>query len=342
MNRSLPPRRRFASAGLAFALALATATLLWNQGRREGLQESMKRPQATPPPDTAAFGASQNPDYAARLAALRVRRLQATTPEAKCAIAGEFASLALDAHFKSAGEGVLSLTAYDEALALYREAGERRGEADTRMNRATTLGMLGKADEACRELFAVYEIFRALPGTDLQQAEALCRLGQRLTQAQKLDDAHRVLDRSLRIRQRCREENGVADCLAALGELAIQENRFAEARMLLGDAAQSFGARGKTPARAAVLGQLGDVALAEGQCDEADRLYAEGLAVWKPLKQGYWIGRFLARRAEVALAKRHFTEAERLAQQSLGLLQASNSPGDSLYPQRVLNRLAQR
>ena len=333
----LPSSRRLKLAATTFVFALATTTLLWNQGRRFGKEEAL-RPTAAPTAAPSIFTEAVS-DYATKLDALIARLKTVATREEKQKLARELAELGRGAHFQNQGEGKLSLRAWDGALNLYHELGEGPGEVDILLNRATTVGMLGEPAEAERNLRQALEIVSDLPKSDLQKAEVLCRLGQRVGSSGHYDEARGYLDRSLRIRQRFHEVHGEADCLAALGQFAYEEGQYAIARKLLLEAAQSFASLGKAPSRAAVLGQLGDVALAEGDRVEAERLYAEGLAVWEKAEQGYWVGRFLARQARLALGNDN-QKAEKLARRSLALLEVSNSPTSVAWPLTVLAELA--
>lgn len=335
MRFILPTSRRLKLAGTAFVLTLATTTILWNQGRKFGKQEALQ-PTAAPMTAPSIFTEPVTVSYAQKLAALRAKLPWAKTAPQKQALAGEFLVLGLGAHFRNEGEGKLSLAAYDEALALFLGAADRQGQAGVLMNRATTIDMLGKTKEAEEGLRTALEIYTSLPAMELQQAEVLFRLGERLGAAGHYDEARRVLDRSLRIRQKKAEVHGQGDCLAALGQLAYEEGQGALARQLLGEASQLYVRCGDAGARGAVLGQLGDVALAEGEFAEAEKLYGEGLAIWRKADQGYWVGRFLARQASLALKQEKLDEAERLAQESLKLLESSNSPTSVAWPLTVL------
>ena len=337
MRVFLPSHRRLALAGITFTLTFTTATLLWNRGREFGHEEALR---PTPGLALAPKIAIDTTDYAQKLAMLRAKLPTARTVEQKLALAGEFGELALGAHHRNQGEGKLSLMAYDEALALQRAVKDSRGEAGTLMNRATTVAMLGRPTEAEKDLRTALALYEVLPDSDLPQAEVLYRLGERLGVGGHYDEARTLLDRSLRIRQKKAEHNGEADCLAALGQLAYEEAQYALARQFLGQAAQSFAALGKAPARAAVLGQLGDVALAEGELAEAEKCYGEGLAIWKEEKHELWIGKFLTRQARVALARKQWDQAETLAQKSKQLMETSNGPTSVAGPLMVQAEVA--
>lgn len=333
-------KKRVATAGLAFVLTLATTTLLWTRGREFGQAEA-RRPTPSPQPVITVFSDPKlngltASDYQNRLAALQAKKEQATSKEQKRELASAFLELALNAHFRNQGEGTLSLQAYDEALALWHSLGDKRAEANTLMNRATTIALLGQPEKAELDLNAALATFASLPETALQQAEVLYRLGDLSVDQKRYPAACTYLDRSLRIRQKLGEKNGEADCLSALGQAAFGEGQRALARQLLGEAASGFAALGKVESRAAVLGDLGDVALAEGELDEASRYFTEGLAVWKKGNNGTWVGKFLTRQARVALAKNDLPEAERLANESLALFRASNSPVSAKAPLALL------
>ena len=333
-----PTSRRLKLAATTFVFALATTTLLWSQGRRFGKEEAL-RPTAAP---TAAPSIFTEPvsDYGAKLEALMTRQTVVVTHEEKRKLAGELVELGRGAHFQNQGEGKLSLQAWDAALGLYREVGDAPGEVDILLNRATTVGMLGKPDEAEQNLRQALERVPEIPQNDLQQAAVLHALGQRVGTSGRYDEARGYLDRSLQIRHRLKEANGEADCLAALGQLSYEQGQSAQARLLLEQAAQGFARLGKVPARAAVLGSLGDVALAEGDIEGAEKLYTEGLSVWKEAKQDFWVGRFLARTARVALAKKELEKAKRLAEESMRLLEVSNGPTAAAWPLMVLGEVA--
>jgi tetratricopeptide (TPR) repeat protein len=332
-----PARRR--SALLAFTLTLATGLLLWNNGRQTGRRETLA-PSPVPIKVPAAFQGSESAsDYAQKLSALKRRIPEAKTAEEKLHLAEEFGVLGINAHFRNKGEGLLSLEAFEQALALVVPLNAPMAESGIRMSHATTLGMLGRVAEERQELEKALTLATPLADGELRVAEILYRLGSRLGEQGHYEKARRVLDRSLRIRQKKTEIHGQGDCLSALGQLAYEEGQLALARQLLGEAGQLFVRCGDAGAHAVAQGQLGDVALAEGEFGEAEVLYSKGLETWRKVEQGYWAGRFLSRQASLALKQHQTEQAERLAQESLALLEASNSPTSVAGPLLVLGEV---
>lgn len=323
---------RYVRAGVAFALTLATASLVWLNGRSVGLREKAsppaastwaRNPVAAPQP---AHAGSSDAEYARKLADARAAALNARTTEERRAAGRALYELARSAHFAGKGGERLSLEAYQEALRLARAVEDRNLEADVLIDLSETLRLLGRPAEADSTLRSVLALREAAVGTAEQLADTLFRYGDFQRVRGNYAEARKALDRSLRMRQREGHEPGQADCLSALGQVALEEGSPALARQLLQDAARLFAKNGKVESRAAVLGQLGDAALSEGAVSEAESLYQEGLAVWQERKQGFWTGRFLTRLAQTALKQGELERALRLAREAEDFLAASNGP----------------
>ncbi len=332
---------RFKRAGLAFVLTLSTTTILWSLARREGREEAL-RPTPAPTAAPTIFTEAKMTDPDAKLAALLRARGGARTSDKKKALAATLADFARKVHFQSAAKSEVALSAYDAALELRQEAGDRRAEADLLLNRADTLCLLGRSNDARTDLQRALAISKESADTALQQAAVLHQLGDLEGRAGRYDDARSYLDRSLSLRQKMGERNGVADCLRSLGQTSFEEGQHALARRSLEEAIHIYASLGNVQARAAALGHLGDVALAERDFSEASERYAEGLAVWQEEKQDFWVGKFLARQARLLLEQGDLNRAKELAQQSLETLRRSNGPKEAAWARLVLGEVALR
>lgn len=335
---------RVAQAGGAFLLTFATAALVWQGGRRAGLTEAVPHPTvpsvtAFTDPATAAMGEQ---DFSQQVSALIARGRAVGTKEEARGQAQKLYALARSAHFQSKGEGKLSLEAYQEALRLFRRAGDSYGEADVLLDLSETHALLGHGKEAEEALRAALALRKAGVGAPSQYADTLYRFGSFLQVRGQYQEARTSLDQALQIQQRWGNETGIADCLSAMGQVAYEEGSLALSRQLLTDAADRFAKNGKVESRAAVLGQLGDVALKQGEVAEAKQLYQEGLHVWEERHQGFWTGRFLVRLAQVALKENDLPRAERLAEEGRHLLSVSNGPVAQARALVVLGQIARR
>lgn len=332
---------RLKRAGLVFILTLSTTTILYSLARKEGRMEAL-RPSPPPTPAPTVFTEPKLTDPRTTLAALLQTRVGAKTPDDKKALSAKLVELALKTHYQSAADGTVSLDAYNSALELRREAGDRRAEADLLHNRAETLCLLGRTTEARADLQNALTISKESVDTALQQAAILQQLGDLERRTGRYRDARTYLDKSLSLRQKSNERNGIADCLRSLGQVSYEEGQNALARRSLEEAVQIYASLGNSQARAAALGQLGDVALAEGALKEAERLYAQGLAIWQEANQDFWIGKFLARQARLLLEEGDLNRADDLANQSLTTLLSSNGPKEAAWARLVLGEVALR
>ncbi len=328
-------------------LTLATATLVWQNGRRAGVTASrdLSTPHTAVLPSPNAFNtpsATQTAerDFAQKFSEIIVRRGTAPTKEVIHLEAQQLYELARAAHFQSKGGGFLSLAAYREARTQFYAVGDRYAEADVLVDMSDTQQLLGQTEGAEASLRAALALREAGFGHLSQKADTLYRLGDFLQARGRYAEARTSLDQALRLQQQLKNEPGVADCLAAMGQVAYSEDSLALARQLLEDAARLFEKNGKVESRAAVLGQLGDVALKQGATAEAKRFYNEGLGVWQAHKQGFWTGRFLVRLAQVALQEDDTAGARRLATRGRQFLSASNGPVAQARALVVLGQVA--
>lgn len=152
MRFMLPTSRRLKLAGTASVLALATTTILWDQGRKFGKHEALQ-PTAAPTAAPSIFTEPVTVSYAQKLAVLRAKLPGAKTAPQKQALAGEFMVLGLGAHFRNEGEGKLSLAANDEALALFVQ-----GLGETFMARQSAPERSDRANPLTRFALNSYEV----------------------------------------------------------------------------------------------------------------------------------------------------------------------------------------
>ena len=150
------------------------------------------------------------------------------------------------------------------SLAVQRQAGDRYGAGIALGNLGDACRALARFDEAIGHLEQALDIFREL-GDEHSQADSLSDLGEVYLAMGRLDDAEGCLLASLAIWRAIGERYGQAAALGRLGRAQKQAGRRAEARELLSEA--HF-----------ILAELGDV----GQAAEIESELAE-LAEGAPL-----------------------------------------------------------
>jgi tetratricopeptide (TPR) repeat protein len=157
-----------------------------------------------------------------------------------------------------------ALEAATRSLAVQRQAGDRYGEGIALGNLGDACRALARYDDAIGHLEQAMDIFREL-GDQHSQADSLSDLGDVYLTVGRLDDALSCLRASLAIWRAHGERYGQAATLGRLGLASKHAGRLAEARELLSEA--HF-----------ILAELGDL----GQAAEIEAELAE-LTVTAPL-----------------------------------------------------------
>jgi predicted ATPase/class 3 adenylate cyclase len=128
----------------------------------------------------------------------------------------------------------------DEALALYREIGDERGEANVLWGMANMRYFRGEADPASDDLRLALEKFRRV-GDRTMEAWTLHMLGGALIRADRLDEASADLRLALRLFHDSSDAAGITLVLDDLSSLAVGREDYERAARLWG-AARSLAA----------------------------------------------------------------------------------------------------
>ncbi|MEU3787837.1 hypothetical protein AB0E89_46295, partial [Streptomyces sp900129855] len=126
-------------------------------------------------------------------------------------------------------EGARTLTA---ALALYRDLGNRNGEANALKNLGPVQAALGDTEEGARTLTAALALYRDL-GNRNGEAEALNHLGTLALSERDLVTAHSCHEQALGIALEIGAPEDEAHALEGLARLHLTQERADEGRGLL-------------------------------------------------------------------------------------------------------------
>ena len=138
------------------------------------------------------------------------------------------------------GEGLRSL---EEALALYRELGDRRGEANVLWGLGNR-GYFGLSPDAGTDYFRqALEIFRTV-GDLTMAAWSLHMLGSGLARLQRYDESRPALHQALRHFHDASDASGIALVLDDLASLAVADGELPRAARLRGAARRLTAATG--------------------------------------------------------------------------------------------------
>ena len=201
-----------------------------------------------------------------------------------------------------------------EALTIYRELGDQRGEA-------FALYVLGSAlcghDDypAGRPLvFESLALYRKL-GDQAGVSEVLYALGNFIDE-QNPERARGYMDESLKLAQTLGDAAGVAARLSNLGRIAYRVGDYPSARARLTEALELQRRLGRSDI-SFIIEALGELAMREGHYDEAREYFEEGIALAREggrINANFWIFSFLGfvhlRLGEYARARAVFLEAQ--------------------------------
>ncbi|HEX2036767.1 MAG TPA: tetratricopeptide repeat protein [Chloroflexota bacterium] len=169
--------------------------------------------------------------------------------------------------------------AYDEAaLVLWREIGDRAGEATALSNLGSVANELGEYDTA-RECYEQSLALRRSLGEKAGIARVLVNLGTLAYSRRDLPQAQSLYQESLRLRREVGDHGGIAESLSLLGGVARASGAPAAARARCAESLTLFRQLGHQWGTAISLRVLGEAAHDEGRDEEAATLLEESLVL---------------------------------------------------------------
>jgi DNA-binding SARP family transcriptional activator/tetratricopeptide (TPR) repeat protein len=171
---------------------------------------------------------------------------------------------------------------FEQALAIYREIGDRRDEAGAANNLAFCYLILGRHEEAVAPLLDSLQLQREL-GRRYGEAVALCNLGEAYIELGRYDEAIARSQEALAI---TREINAVRDegyALHNLGRAYLEQGRLAEAAGLLEQALPIHRAAGDRYGEAQDLQRIGTVHAQAGRLAEARQTWTQARSLFEVL-----------------------------------------------------------
>jgi tetratricopeptide (TPR) repeat protein len=205
--------------------------------------------------------------------------------------------------------------AYDSALTLYRELGDRHGESST----LEGIGALARFNDdlvvAERSYSEALTTYRAV-GERLGEANTLRALGGLYVRTARLAAAEAAYGEALTTYRAVGSRLGEANTLRALGELYVRTARLAEAEAAYGEALTTYRAVGARLGEANTLRVLGELYVRTDRLAEAEAAYGEALTTYRAVvdrlgeANTLWaLGELYVRTARLATAEAAYGEA---------------------------------
>jgi uncharacterized protein (TIGR02996 family) len=208
---------------------------------------------------------------------------------------------------------------YREALALFRDDGDRRGEAVVLADLAIVHWWrqdLAGAEAVLREALAIPEL------GDQGAAHAWMSLASILNGQRRLDDARAAAERSREMSAAAGRRGNEAQALSLLSELARRQRRYADARELVAAAIAILRERGERRNEGVALGNLARVAIEDESYDEAREACEAALELDRECSNTYSEALQLMYLADIALARGDAAEARAWCEQSTARFEA--------------------
>jgi predicted ATPase len=215
-----------------------------------------------------------------------------------------------------------ALRAQEEALALYRDAGDRRGEG-------LVLGMLGllhfrqgRIEIARRQLRAALAIHREA-GNRWWEGIVLGNLGGIDAEQGRLDEGRRCMEEALVVHHATGNRRDAAIVLANLAGLDHFQGRTQDVVKRFKEALAIHRELGHRHGEAVVLDNMGALLIRRGQLDEARRRIHEALGIFREIGEPRWEALALGHLAGVGFAQGRTDEARRRSAEGVAVARDS-------------------
>jgi tetratricopeptide (TPR) repeat protein len=237
---------------------------------------------------------------------------------------------ALFQHLTTGGYWRVGERFYRQALAITREAGNRRGEGIALLHLGILAKDQGRPQEAARYYEQALAIAREL-GNRNAEGMTLGNLGILAKDQDRPDEAERYYEQALPIFRELgdRAQEGIA--LLNLGVLAARQGRLQEAARYYEQALAIARELGNRSGEASVLGSLGNLAKGQGRPDEAVRYYEQALPIFRELSNRRGEGNTLLNLGNLADDQGRPQEAARYYEQALAIArELGNRSGEGI------------
>lgn len=234
------------------------------------------------------------------------------------------------------GQVARTLELYEQAIKVFESLGEKRGEVQLRLNRASiSLNMLGGKEKIKEDaLFALR--YAEEVGDPLSRGQALTVMSEVERQRGNLIEARKLIEEGIAVIQSAGDQWLLAQEYRALGQLDIDEGNPSQALLDLEHALIICDELGMTNLKPPLIALRGVALKMEGKYSEALEAVSEAMLLIKPdIEQVYLIPYWYA---EVLEAMERYEEAAIAVQKSYELLQQAVS---GLSPQQREESLMQ-
>ena len=214
---------------------------------------------------------------------------------------------------------------FDQALALFRELGDKRGIA----SELNSLGGMAQGRGEYSRAQALIEeslLLRREIGDKYGIAASLNNLGLVALNQADYTQAQILFEENIALRRELGDKRGLAFCLTNLGVAALYQQDFRGVMRYCEESLALFRELGYKRGIAASLTNLGRAKLSQGDYEESQRLIEESLGLLEKLGDRASIAESLEALAEIAVGRNEIARAIRLYGAAEGLRETTGTP----------------
>ena len=219
-----------------------------------------------------------------------------------------------------AGDYARAEACNEEALVLWRRAGNRTQEANTLDYLAEGAKSQGDLQRA-RVLFDQSMALRTREGDERGTADTLCRVGSLLRSVGDHVGAVARFEEALALRRRTQHLGGTAYVLDMLGDTLRERGDYARAQVLLTESLTIHQTVGNRAGAASALTNLGLIAEYRRDYERAAERYAEALDIHRDLNDRAGLANALNTLGVIAYRQGKLAQASELCEQALAIHQ---------------------
>ncbi len=249
------------------------------------------------------------------------------------------AGLARAASMKNRYADAIAL--YEQALPIYRDTGDRLGEAST----LKALGDAARMQSRYPDAIALYDQALAISreiGDGLDEANTLRSLGDAALMQGRYPDAIALYDQALAISREIGDRLGEANALWSLGDAALMQGRYPDATALYDQALPLYTDIGHPLGEANTLRSLGDAADKQSRYPDAIALYDQALPIYRDIGDRRGEANILQSLGQVARMQRRYPDAIALYDQALPIYREIGDAAERRSPSPVTPRHSPR
>jgi len=229
---------------------------------------------------------------------------------------------------------------YEQALTLFRETKDRRGEASTLRAQGDLYQRFPKLPEAERCYKQALRLFREMG--PVGQANTLRAQGDLYQRLSELTEAERCYEQALRLYQEMGGPVGQANTLRAQGDLYTRVDRLVEAERCYEQALPLYREIGYRRGEADTLRAEGDLHKRADRLEPAERCYEHALLVSRGIEDRLGEAHTLSAQGDLCKRMSRLEEAERCYGEALALYRETTDRLGEATTLRAVGELCKR